>query len=99
MPIEKGMNIPCKMCIAFAMCNANEVRISCPFLYRYFIEGGIKNEYKDGSDFYTSPQTDRLDEIITIFNKPLKTWSLSTDKPFFDGDKQPEMEVCWNTSK
>lgn len=65
--------IPCKDCISFALCNACEDRITCPILYKYFIEGGVPIENGD----YPSPQSEKLEEISTFFDRKYDSWYFS----------------------
>lgn len=75
--------IPCKECIAFAICNSHEDAITCSILYEYFMEGGVNLIHSDGSDYYDSPQSDRLKEIPLFFKRELLNWSLGSEDVFF----------------
>jgi len=89
--------LPCPKCISFAICNSQEERVTCSILYNYFIEGGIQTEYHHGSSYYTSPQTDRLKEVIEFFNRKLLNWSLSTEEPIFKSGAH-EITFYWDNS-
>ncbi len=78
--------IPCKDCIAFAVCNSHDDKITCSILYKYFIEGGFNIIQKDGGSYYKS---DRLQEIPKFFKRKLGSWYTSSNEKFsFDNDPQ-----------
>jgi len=77
------MTLPCKECIAFAICNSHEKGIKCSILYEYFMEGGVNITRRNGSSYYDPPQSDRLKEIQIFFKRDLFNWSLSSEDVFF----------------
>jgi len=81
--------IPCKNCIAFAICIAKEDKITCSLLYEYFIEGGIPITNKD----YPPTHLERLEEISTFFNKKVASWYFGSSGTF--DSHNPNMTIHW----
>ncbi len=76
--------IPCKDCIAFAVCNSHDDKITCSLLYEYFIEGGIPV-----TDRRRQLQLGRLKEISTFFNRKVSSWY------FGSSINNPNMTLYW----
>jgi hypothetical protein len=79
---------------------SKEDGIECPILYEYFKEGGIQNEHRDGSDYYTHPQTDRINEIASFFDKKVLHWFISyEDMEVYPSPQIPDLILHWNLKK
>lgn len=94
--MDNDIPCPCIKCVAFAACNANYESICCSLLYNYFIEGGINTKHVDGSDYYTHPQSDRLQAIEVTFCKRIRNWEYTANiKDINEPNDFDRLRIIW----
>lgn len=88
------INIPCKDCILFAICNSKQNEIACSILYKYFVEDGVLAIDLPSFMYLCKPQPKRLKTIESVFNKKIRKWSLEIELPYYNIGER-EVIISW----